>query len=315
VTTQLYIPQTTTGLVLADLNVRLYSLAGVRQTGAEGALALAPATAGGHYYLTGVPPSCWVIWEYPAGVGYGERVGTAAGAPPVVVLPFREAGLLLADLGPPALLKDGAEQGDALALAEIGGADPGDYALSGWPVDEAGSWSVIWTRDGEIAGAWSWQGMAAAAGGADTSFEGRDAEDLAAFMDGFTPTGLGSGYLRIFSPAEDAGKPQPTTDPDNPRIFGTWAADYTRDHDPVMEAASPPTRYGRLIVVALMEQSPRAGFIIGEDGLFSQLRAAAAVRDVVDGFQFLPQAGNGEGPDVQPPWAVYSLQIPFISTG
>lgn len=144
------LPLGTTGLVKADLGLRLY-LAAVRQSSAEAAITVTEVGSSGDYSVGGLPDGAAtsryaLTYEYPAGVGGSFYWPTQTGAPAQLVIPVRETGLVAADLGL-ALYQDGVARPDALAAAELesGG---GDYAVSGWPLSETGSWVLRWSRAG-----------------------------------------------------------------------------------------------------------------------------------------------------------------------
>ena len=148
-----------TGLVAGDLSLR-YFLDGVLDaTGIAAAMTLAEIGSSGDYVLGNLPDlsgGSWgiVTWETPDGV-YGFHVyPKQLGAPPNLVLPIRESGLLAADFDF-AIYKDGVPTGDTIASVEL----DGGYRVSGWATDEAGSFVLVWRRYG-ISYYYGWDGRA-----------------------------------------------------------------------------------------------------------------------------------------------------------
>lgn len=145
----LVIPLATPGLVVGDFGFRFYTN-GTAVPAIAAALTITEL-AGGDYRVNGLPDGSagnWstLTWEYPAGAGAAfVYPQPQQGAPPNLVLPVREAGLLAADLEL-ALYLDGVANGAVLTATEVG--SPGDYRVSGWPTTTRGSWVLVWRRYG-----------------------------------------------------------------------------------------------------------------------------------------------------------------------
>lgn len=139
----------TTGLVKADLGLRLYKNS-TRLTADEAAITVAEVSATGDYLIDGLPAGqagyfFTLTYEYPPGAGGAYRWLDQAGAPTTVIAPIRETGLLAADLNL-TTYKDGVATADVITAIEVG--TVGDYALAGWPDDEPGTWVLRWERSG-----------------------------------------------------------------------------------------------------------------------------------------------------------------------
>lgn len=152
---KLYLHLADTGLVLADLSVRLYDAAGGEVSAAGLTLsALATAT---DYELDGLPdvpatrPGLTLTTEYPAGVFSPYRFGTSETQPLGVIIPIRE---ILADPLTDLAVKvfqDGAAINPGLLTVEQIGVD-GEYLVSGWnsPFLLGEQWAVRWQYEGAV---------------------------------------------------------------------------------------------------------------------------------------------------------------------
>jgi len=108
-----------------------------------------------NYLIDGLPDGAQssrytLTAEYPAGVGHSFVWGgvdeEGRGVPASVVLPVRELGLTVDDLGLIAY-KDGAIQLTTFEAEQL--TADGDYGVSGWPVESTGAaWLLVWSRDG-----------------------------------------------------------------------------------------------------------------------------------------------------------------------
>lgn len=158
----LILPLGTPGLVKADLGLRYYADGVLDTTGVVAALVVTEVGAAGDYVIP-LPEVAdgtlrQLTYEYPAGVGgtyiYPERPPTP---PASFVIAARETGLVAADFDL-ALYKDGVLRGDTLTTAEVG--PTGEYRVSGWPVTTAGSWALVWRRNGlSFSYTWSSSGV------------------------------------------------------------------------------------------------------------------------------------------------------------
>lgn len=140
------------GLVKADIKPRFYR-DGIMDSSVVSEIGFtAVGTELVNYKIDDLPPDDHVTqfiltYEYPEGVGFyyvygGRRV------PPSLVIPIREGGLVKSDLSL-SIYQNEAERTDlysSLAAVEIG--FPGDYLISGWPINEPGRWLLVWGRNG-----------------------------------------------------------------------------------------------------------------------------------------------------------------------
>lgn len=91
-----------------------------------------PDSAGAEYTLT---------WQLGAVGGAKRWPELEATAREYVIIPYRTTGLSAGSFGLE-LFKDNADDASSLTLTEIG--SPGDYAVSGWSLTDAGSWMLRW---------------------------------------------------------------------------------------------------------------------------------------------------------------------------
>lgn len=152
---KLYLHLADTGLVLADLSVRLYGPAGAEVSIAG--LTLAALPTGTDYELDGLPDvpatlsGLTVTLETPADVFSAYRFGAAQAQPAGVVIPIREVlADPLADLAVKVLRDGVAVDSGSLTVAQL--ADDGEYFISGWasPSPLGEQWSVRWQYSGLV---------------------------------------------------------------------------------------------------------------------------------------------------------------------
>lgn len=141
----LVIPLGVSGLAASDFSFRFY-LSNVAYPAYAAALTVTELTAG-DYRVNNLPDAAWatLTWEYPGGGAGNFAYSNESGAPPYVVIPVRDTGLVAADLGL-ALYLDGVERADTLTVAEIG--LPGDYSVTGWATDTPGTWLLVYHYGG-----------------------------------------------------------------------------------------------------------------------------------------------------------------------
>lgn len=158
----LYVHFGESGLLIGDLSLRVYI--GDELTLVP-ALSLLTLSTGVDYTIENIPdisdiiPGYTLTAETPLGIWHAWRFGTDLTRPERAIIPIRDSGLVIGDLGI-AVFNDGTalDNGD-LTLMEIGPAGGGDYSLFGWDLalfDER--WSVRWNYAG-ITYAHSWVGV------------------------------------------------------------------------------------------------------------------------------------------------------------
>lgn len=264
------IPLGTAGLTKPDLSLRFYA-DGVAKAAIASALTVTEL-AGGDYRIGGLPDAVagtWrtLTWEYPPGVGGQHAYPTGAlqpAAPPNLILPVRETGLVAANFSF-ALYKDGAAQADAISATEIG--SPGDYRVSGWPTDEAGRFSLVWRRHG-ISYGFAWRVTNA---GTVVGFsEYHDA--LRAFLDvglqAQSPATLvyWPGFDAPYKPGATAPSPAPTQSASTP----PWIRMTVLTSDNPNLTSHVREHYGRVVIQVF--QPPGQGSGKNED-LIAKLQA------------------------------------------
>lgn len=153
----------TTGLDESAMGLRYYLDEVANPTVAASLTTAEPAP--GRYALSGAPAVLPGHWAWITGEVGGQYFSytypTPQAIPPEkVVIPVRVTGLDATSLGLGAY-KNGVLQADPLTATEIG--SPGDYAASGWPLDEPGDWLVEWSYGGFTA-TFSWSYAVPAAG-------------------------------------------------------------------------------------------------------------------------------------------------------
>lgn len=137
-----------TGLVKSDIGIRVYSDKTYNST-LTSAITVTEIGITGVYAIGGLSNTSshiTIIWEYPAGVGGVYRIiRDNLTSHTYFILPIKETGLLLADLGIQ-LFKDNVLQSTVLTSTEL---QPGDYLIQTIP-RTSGSWSLTYTRHGII---------------------------------------------------------------------------------------------------------------------------------------------------------------------
>lgn len=142
------------GLVGADFDFRFYSDIDPAPLPVEFSVT---ETAEGDYLVSGLPESLLstvytLTWDLDG--QSGAKIYGGLGSPSHVIIPSREAGLLLADFSP-AIYVDGA-LATTVTLSAVELSAPGDYAISGWPILHASSeWLLIWRR-ADISYSYAW---------------------------------------------------------------------------------------------------------------------------------------------------------------
>lgn len=192
-----YLHLADSGLVLADLSVRLYDTAGGELSTAG--LTLTALLTATDYELDGLPdvpaarPGLTLTTEYPSGVFSAYRFGTAETQPSGVVIPVRE---VLADPLEDLAVKvfqDGAAVDD-LTVTHL--ADDGEYLISGWtsPSGLGEQWSARWQYEGSVY-AVHWIGTA------------RTGLDGVGILSAVEATAIGAGFdFPIHIAGQDIGK-------------------------------------------------------------------------------------------------------------
>lgn len=303
------------GLVLGDLAPRLYS-GNSRQ--AAPAWALGAIGDGTVYRLTGLPngvgggPHYTLTAAYD-GIGYAHRWG-GSGSPSVVIAPFRVAGLVLGDLDPVAYVDAAVWSAGALSVVELGsGAEPGDYAISGYPVAAAGEdWELTWQLEGVIY-RHGWQGRVTVTPGTMASYQANDYAAVRAVMLAIDPTDViavaGTGWIGIYSDNEIIDPAPPVSaDRSNPTIFARWTLEMTSPPSATLDGDAAPYREG-VVRMAVMYQmgagrgpALRALTVMRQaliDASAANLRAYLV--DQATSQMQLPRAG----------WQIEELRVPF----
>lgn len=145
------------GLVTADFSFETY-LAGVQQADPGLSVSVAAVTADATLYLVSGRPDGEqgeyheITWEMPGGYAGVHRWPLQFGSPSSIVLPLRQAGVVIGDLGLLLYLDGSSVSTSGLSLAYV---SP-DYVLSGLPTPAAGSTYTLVFSYGGVVQSFSW---------------------------------------------------------------------------------------------------------------------------------------------------------------